>query len=85
MNSKKLKQLKTTSYIRIIAGLYLLYTDYLLLTDWENIKADNHQIIMTVVVVIFAIAALLLIAFSLKKLMRINKERDQYVKEEDNV
>lgn len=77
MNNKKKRTVKSTMYIRIVCGLYLLYTDYSLLSKWESIKADNNQIIMAVVITLFAIAGIVMIIYSSIKLLRQNKEHKQ--------
>lgn len=55
--------------IRIVVGFYLLYLDYSILSDWQNVKESNRFIIMTFVIV-FAVFALVLIALSVKTLIK---------------
>lgn len=67
--------------IRIVVGFYLLYLDYSILSDWQNVKESNRFIIMTFVIV-FAVFALVLIALSVKTLIK-NKNNPMNEAEND--
>lgn len=70
---------KTTYYIRIAAGGYLLYTAYSLNRDWGTVKPE-HRLGIGAAIVAFAIIGFILClasAISLYKYKRTQPEQDQ--------
>lgn len=65
---------KTSYILRIGAGVYLIYTDYSILSDWESVK-PNSRIYMLIAVVVFAIIAILLLMTSIISLLRLSKHK----------
>ncbi len=75
------KSPKTSYYIRIAAGGYLLYTAYSLNRDWATVKPE-HKLGIGAAIVVFAIAGFILCLVSAISLNKYN--RTQAKKEEDN-
>jgi hypothetical protein len=69
------KNEKTTLSIRIIAGAYLLYIVYSLVTDWNQVKPDQKYFIGGAII-IFAILGTSLCISSALGLYRLNRMQD---------
>ena len=73
-NEKKIKDRNKASLtLRIVAGLYLLYIDYSLLTDWNEVPEQNRTFI-TIAIIVFAIAGILLTVISFINLLQLRKK-----------
>ena len=80
MNQTIKKSPKTSYYIRIAAGGYLLYTAYSLNTDWATVKPE-HRLGIGAAIVVFAIVGFILCLVSTLSLIKFN--RTQSEKEDD--
>ena len=65
---------KTSYILRICAGIYLIYTDYSVLSDWENVKPSS-KIFILIAMVLFAIIAIFLLATSIISLLHLSKQK----------
>ena len=73
-NEKKTKdRTKASLTLRMVAGLYLLYIDYSLLADWNEIPEQNRTFI-TIAIIVFAIAGILLTVISFINLLQLRKK-----------
>ena len=69
-------------YIYIMAGIYLLYIDYsLIINSKEDITGNKFLTIF--IIIFFAVAALGIIATSIKNLKEIKEEEDRLIEEMD--
>lgn len=69
-------------YIYIMAGIYLLYIDYsLIINSKEDIRGNKFLTIF--IIIFFAVAALGIIATSIKNLKEIKEEEDRLIEEMD--
>lgn len=68
--------------LRLIAGVYLLYTDYSLFKEWENVEQGN-RIFIALAIIFFAVAGVLLTVFSARDMIRLNKLPDDTEKNDD--
>ncbi len=67
---------KTTYYIRIVGGGYLLYTAYALNADWVTVKPE-HKLFIGAAIVLFVLAGFLLCLFSLLSLIKLNRTQSE--------
>lgn len=81
MNLPMNRSPKTSYYIRIAAGGYLLYTAYSLNRDWTTVKPE-HKLGIGAAIVVFAIAGFILCLVSAISLYKYN--RVQAKQEEDD-
>jgi hypothetical protein len=65
---------KTSYYIRIAAGAYLLYTAYSLISDWGEVKPE-HRLAIGAAIVVFAIVGFILCLLSALGLNKYNKDQ----------
>lgn len=76
MNNLGKRNEKAISLFRAMAGAYLLYIDYKLLSGWGEIKSDQKPL-FAIIMVIFGAAGIALLVFSIKYLyFNKNKQED---------
>jgi len=80
MNLNKKRSPKSSLYFYLIAGVYLLYTDYTLISNWEQIESKN-KVIMTILAVVFAVSAGFIIIYALKGLKELKENEANLVEE----
>ncbi|GEM_PF-3697181 len=74
-NKNKSKDIPSLA-LRIAAGLYLLYTDYSLLTGWNSIQ-ESHRIVIVIAIITFAAAGIFLIGSSVANLFKLRKKHKE--------
>lgn len=72
MNQPIKKSPKTSYYIRIAAGGYLLYIAYSLISDWAQVK-EEHKLAIGAAIVVFALAGFVLCLVSALSLNKLNR------------
>lgn len=72
MNQPLKKSPKTSYYIRIAAGGYLLYTAYSINSDWAQVKTE-HKLAMGAAIVVFIIVGFILCLVSALGLNKYNR------------
>ena len=81
---KKEKQKKTHTKaslnLYLVAGLYLLYTDYSLLSKWNEIEPSKRTMVVLVAIV-FGVFAIGIMTFSLKRLFAMQKRTAEIMEE----
>jgi len=73
MNNKRKRSVKSTLLFRFLAGAYLLYLDYSIWTDWEQVKS-SEKIVVILFMIFFASVGILLIAYTARELNRLKHE-----------
>ncbi|MGI6008498.1 MAG: hypothetical protein ACOX8E_13575 [Ruminococcus sp.] len=74
------------SYIlRTIAGAYLIYLSYKILSSVMNGETGGHSVPVTIAAVIFIILGAVLVVFGARGLIRMQKESQQETAEEETV
>ncbi|MFA6941093.1 MAG: hypothetical protein WCQ54_08960 [Clostridiaceae bacterium] len=66
---------KSRLTLRIIAGLYLLYSAYSLLTNWD--PKSKFKIAAILSILIFSVTGIILIIMSVKSLIKTNKDEKE--------
>ena len=72
MKEKKKKHTKASLNLYIVAGLYLLYLDYSILSRWDEI--EGNKLIVILVAILFAAFAIRIMIYAIKGLIKMNKE-----------
>jgi hypothetical protein len=78
---------QTSLSLRLIAGAYLLYIDYLLIKEYGTMKS-GHELLNLIVIIFFGITGILIVvtsAISLIKLYNKKKYEDDAVNSESNL
>lgn len=78
MVTKNKKHTRSSLNLRLIAGLYLLYIDYSLISGWRDIERGS-KVMVVIAVVVFGIFAGLVIYSSLKGLKEMKEAIPDYV------
>ncbi|MGN0413483.1 MAG: hypothetical protein ACI4FV_10650 [Lachnospiraceae bacterium] len=79
------KQKKTYGYLRVIVGVYLVYTAYCMYQDLKaGIEADNPTLVI-VMAVLFAIVGSIFAVTGFMKAFKVTEEELKAVNEEENV
>ena len=73
MNLKNKKHTRSSFNLYIVAGLYLLYIDYSIISNWNDIE-PQHKILMAMAAVAFAVFAGGCILFALKGLKELKNK-----------
>jgi len=81
MNNKRKRSVKSTLLFRFLAGAYLLYLDYSIWTDWEQVKS-SEKIVVILFMIFFASVGILLIAYTARELNRLKHEPEIEEEEE---
>ena len=82
MVTEKKKHTRSSLNLRLIAGLYLLYIDYSLISGWKDIERGS-KVMVVIAAVIFAAFAGLIIYSSLKGLKEMKEAIPDYVEIDD--
>ncbi len=72
MKNEKKKHTKASLNLYIVAGLYLLYLDYSILSKWNEIEGNKPIVVL--VAIIFAAFAISIMIYSVKGLIKMNKK-----------
>lgn len=71
------------SYVlRTIAGAYLIYLSYNILSSVAKGETGNHTIPVTIAAVIFIILGAVLVVFGVRGMIRMQKEGEQEIEED---
>ena len=81
MDTKKKKHTRASLNLYLVAGLYLLYIDYSLISNWSDIETPGKKIMVAVAVVAFAAFALVLLRDSITGLSRFKQEQAKLLEE----
>jgi len=84
MNFNKKRSPKSSYYFHLVAGVYLLYIDYSLISSWQEIEEKN-KIFMIIVSIIFAISATFIIVRALKGLKDIKDNPEEITEETEEI
>ena len=87
MKIKTKKHTRSSLNLYLVAGLYLLYIDYSLISKWSDIQ-KHHKILTAIVVVGFAIFACSSILYALKGIKDLKQAQENIVEEiedQDNI
>lgn len=71
MKNEKKKHTKASLNLYIVAGLYLLYLDYSMLSKWNEI--EGNKFIVVIVAILFAAFAIRIMIYAVKGLIKMNK------------
>ena len=82
MKIKKRKHTRSSLNLYLVAGLYLLYIDYSLVSSWREIETHN-KILAAMAAVVFAIFASVIIIYSLKGLKDMKQNQENTAEEVD--
>ncbi len=82
MKTEKKNHTKASLNLYLVAGLYLLYIDYSLLSKWSEIETDKKTMVV-IAASAFGVFAIGIIAYALKGLIAI-KNRNIKLMEEIN-
>lgn len=80
MKIEKKNHTRASLNLYLIAGLYLLYINYSLLSRLSEIEA-NKKITVVISVIVFGIFAIGIISYSLKGLIAFQKRRAEIIEE----
>ena len=81
MDTKKKRHTRASLNLYLVAGFYLLYIDYSLVSNWGSIESDSKKIITAIAAVVFAFFAIVIILHAFKGLKNINQEEDKMYEE----
>lgn len=84
MKTEKKKHTRASLNLYLVAGLYLLYVDYSLLSKWGEVDS-NKKIIVVISAITFAIFAGGIITYSIKGLVAMQPKKEKHVKKDEKL
>ena len=80
MKTKKKNHTRASLNLYLVAGLYLLYIDYSLLSKWSEVE-PNKKIVVIISTIVFATFAVAIIAYSIKGLIAMQQTKGKAIEE----
>ncbi|HHX60114.1 MAG TPA: hypothetical protein GX707_05170 [Epulopiscium sp.] len=80
MKTENKKHTRVSLNLYLVAGIYLLYTDYSMLSEWSTIE-PSKRIIVIIAAIVFAIFGIAIMVYSIKAQIAMQPKKEKKMKE----